>query len=641
VLYASTAIGLRESLRTLGNTAQARLLLRPARYGAARVVTTLVGLLAAMDAGAAAVYGAFAEAPGINMSAVTSDAATARMRVMDESVPVRTAYVELVNRLRVTPLADLSEGVKYRSVDIPSPAGSIASLTGLRDLADPANMEALELTLNVLLNASTTTGWGRAAQAVMWAEQFLGPGSTIAADAEAAAAFGATSAIWAAFVLVVVAIQVVAYRHQQRSRRVLERQLEQRAILQHAVAAFVPRAFLGIMGYSSISGIRHGDHRMVDLTMLFCSVHNYNMLGAGNRVERMFNFQQNLMTTCTEVTRRNNGFPDKFLGDGCFLLFVDGLDGVIAAVELYQESQDLAVRKKKPKGHRSFNQSTTSDRASSHRGSSYKLNRAESVVSKNHKSVNDETATVASDGDSFHDNGDGDSRGRSVKPGAAVNFNRHRRRHSAESGHSDSHGSRPAERTQASGSHSGSGGREDINEEDRCQIGIGLHSGPVCVGILGDDQRHSCTLISSKVNLASRLCKLTQKLKIGILLSQETYSSCGQEIEEEVGHYLRRFGSVKVYGQKIATEVIELFACDEPEIRDYKLSTSALWREGMELQSYMRWDDASTVFDQVKAEGDALLRDTDSKGIDGKKFVDVPLELNRRLKSRHHVFLEK
>jgi hypothetical protein len=185
-----------------------------------------------------------------------------------------------------------------------------------------------------------------------------------------------------------------------------------------------------------------------------------------------------------------------------------------------------------------------------------------------------------------------------------------------------------------------SSGQPVIDESDRVRIGIGIHTGEVCVGILGDRQRHSCTLISSKVNLASRLCKLTQKLRVGILLSQDTYESCGQELEEEVGHYLRRFGSTIVYGQKKPTEVLELFACDPPEIRDYKLNTAPKWAEALELQEYMRYEDAAAIFAEVKEECDQLVP-RDQTGVDGRPFLDVPLDLNKKLRQKHHVFLEK
>jgi class 3 adenylate cyclase len=41
-------------------------------------------------------------------------------------------------------------------------------------------------------------------------------------------------------------------------------------------------------------------------------------------------------------------------------------------------------------------------------------------------------------------------------------------------------------------------------------VGIGLHKGPIMMGIIGDDQRHDANVLSDAVNIASRLEGLTK-----------------------------------------------------------------------------------------------------------------------------------
>ncbi len=54
------------------------------------------------------------------------------------------------------------------------------------------------------------------------------------------------------------------------------------------------------------------------------------------------------------------------------------------------------------------------------------------------------------------------------------------------------------------------------------QIGIGLHTGRVMLGIIGEDHRWQGTVISDAVNLAARLEDLTRTYNAGILLSEQT-----------------------------------------------------------------------------------------------------------------------
>lgn len=118
-------------------------------------------------------------------------------------------------------------------------------------------------------------------------------------------------------------------------------------------------------------------------------------------------------------------------------------------------------------------------------------------------------------------------------------------------------------------------------EREGCEpvgIGIGLNTGSLMMGTIGERHRMDGTVISDAVNLASRVESLTKVYHVRMLISQYTLAL----LRDPASYALRPLDVVVVKGKTQPVALFEVFDRDSPQERAAKQRTSADLMRGVE-----------------------------------------------------------
>ncbi|MCF7927776.1 MAG: response regulator [Spirochaetales bacterium] len=137
--------------------------------------------------------------------------------------------------------------------------------------------------------------------------------------------------------------------------------------------------------------------------------------------------------------------------------------------------------------------------------------------------------------------------------------------------------------------HRANSGYKPIN------VGIGIHTGKLILGIIGDRNRMESTVISDAVNLASRIQDLTKLYGANIIISQETFV----RLDDPTVYDFRFLGRVKVKGKENSVSVFEIFNGDIDEIRLKKNETKAEFENAILLFAKRQFDEARGIFKDI------------------------------------------
>ncbi|MDA3851973.1 MAG: adenylate/guanylate cyclase domain-containing protein [Spirochaetaceae bacterium] len=209
---------------------------------------------------------------------------------------------------------------------------------------------------------------------------------------------------------------------------------------------FVPEEFLRYLKKERISDMQLGDHVEMEMTVLFCDIRDFTSLSENMTPRENFMFLNSFLERIGPVIRGNQGFVDKYIGDGVMALFPGGPDCAVQAALKIEETLKL--------------------------------------------------------------------------------YNKHR-----------------------------------LNSNyEPIRIGIGINTGFIMMGTIGENERMDSTVISDAVSACSRIESITKEYGLNIAISENTYSKLKMKDMLDV----RNIGNIVLKGKKEPIGVYELYNGDDP-----------------------------------------------------------------------------
>lgn len=244
-----------------------------------------------------------------------------------------------------------------------------------------------------------------------------------------------------------------------------------------AYSRFVPSIFLSFLGHESILDVKLGDQIQKEMTVLFSDIRAFTTLSESMTPKENFDFINSYLSKVSPVIRENNGYIDKYIGDGIMALFPTSPDDALKASIKMLEVISLVNPKRAKDGYK------------------------------------------------------------------------------------------------------------------KIEIGIGLHTGTLMLGTIGEQERMEGTVIADAVNLASRLEGLTKIYGSSIIISEQFLN----KLERPEIYNYRFLDKVKVKGKNTSVSIFEIFDGESQKSKELKIKTYDDYINAIRLFTDKKFDRAYQI----------------------------------------------
>jgi predicted ATPase/class 3 adenylate cyclase len=130
------------------------------------------------------------------------------------------------------------------------------------------------------------------------------------------------------------------------------------------------------------------------------------------------------------------------------------------------------------------------------------------------------------------------------------------------------------------------------------QMGIGINTGPMILGVVGGRDRMQCSVVGDTANVASRIEQATKLYRAPLLIGEHTFRS----LPEPNAFAIRMVDRVALRGKSATIELYEVIDADAPERRAAKLATRSLLGSAMQRYYDREFRVAWAVFKQISSQ---------------------------------------
>lgn len=129
------------------------------------------------------------------------------------------------------------------------------------------------------------------------------------------------------------------------------------------------------------------------------------------------------------------------------------------------------------------------------------------------------------------------------------------------------------------------------------KVGVGVHTGKVMLGTIGEDQRMDGTVISDAVNLASRIESLTKRYGCNVIVSNAALSG----LDDPGKYFIRLVDKVYVAGKNEAVALYEICDSDDDAVIPLKKATFPDYSKAVDRYYLRDFAESEALFAKVLA----------------------------------------